>query len=871
MDANGLRRAFTGFFVDRGHTPVASAGLIPHHPRAPLFTNAGMNQFIPYFLGEEQPPFTRATSVQRCVRVRGKHDDIELIGRTNRHLSFFEMLGNFSFGDYFKADAIAFAWELLTDVLGLDGDRLWVTVHPSDDEAAAVWRDGVGLAAERIQTLEDNFWEMGETGPCGPCSEIHYDKGEAFGPGGGPSGNGPDGDGGERYLEIWNLVFTQYDRLADRSLADRSLADLPRRNIDTGAGLERILPLLQGVDTVWDTDALRPVIAAAESVTGRSYGDDPEVDVSLRVLADHGRCMTFLVNDGAFPSNEDRGYVVRRIIRRAVRQAFQLGVAKSVTPALVTATADVMGEAYPELGRNAGFITGVVEREEERFRRTLTSGSSILEEQLAGGEPVSGEVAFRLHDTYGFPIDLTREMAAEHDVEVDLEGFHVAMDEQRRRGRRAGAGSDDSDAGGLRAGPEEYRELLEQFGTTEFSGYGESEAEGRVLAVAPAGDGRVEIFLDRTPFYAEGGGQVGDTGTIRTGSGQATVVDTTSPLPGLHRHLAIVEGELHPGQEAVGVIDIERRASIRRNHTGTHLLHWALREVLGPHVKQQGSLVAPDYLRFDFSHFSGVSDEDLERVQHLVNEQVLANEPVRAYETSKAHAEEMGALAFFGDKYGDFVRVVEAGPRSVELCGGTHVGALGTVGPVLVTSESSIGSNMRRVFALTGAGSLERVRDEERLLQAAAGLLRSEPGEVPAAVERLLEREHALRTELRSLRSEAAEAEAGRMAARATGGHVVVRRDGLAPDQLRELAVAVRGQPGVQAVVLVGSPDGQRVALVAAVDPAAGIQAASLVGPAARTVGGGGGGKGDVATAGGRDASRIDEALGQVRAQLGAR
>ncbi len=865
MDANGLRRAFTGFFVGRGHSPVASAGLIPHHPRAPLFTNAGMNQFIPYFLGEEQPPFRRATSVQRCVRVRGKHDDIELIGRTNRHLSFFEMLGNFSFGDYFKAEAITFAWELLTDVLGLDGDRLWVTVHPSDQEAAEVWRDGVGLPAERVQALDDNFWEMGETGPCGPCSEIHYDKGEAFGPGGGPDGDGPDGDGGERYLEIWNLVFTQYDRLIDRSLAD-----LPRRNIDTGAGFERILPLLQGVGTVWDTDALRPVIAAAESATGRSYGDDPEVDVSLRVLADHGRCMTFLVHDGAFPSNEDRGYVVRRIIRRAVRQAFQLGVAKSVTPALVTATADVMAEAYPELGRSAGFITGVVEREEERFRRTLESGSGILEEQLAGGGRVSGEVAFRLHDTYGFPIDLTREMAAEHGVEVDLEGFHAAMGEQRQRGRRTGAGAGEGEAGSLGAGPEDYRELLEQFGTTEFTGYSQSQAEGRVLAAVPVGDGRVEIFLDRTPFYAEGGGQVGDTGTIRTTSGQATVVDTTAPLPGLHRHLAVVEGEFHPGQEAVGAIDTDRRSSIRRNHTGTHLLHWALREVLGPHVKQQGSLVAPGYLRFDFSHFSGVTEDDLDRVQQLVNEQVLANEPVRAYETSRAHAEELGALAFFGDKYGDFVRVVEAGARSIELCGGTHVGALGTVGPILVTSESSIGSNMRRVFALTGAGSLERVRDEERLLQQAAGLLRSEPGDVPVAVERLLEREQALRAELRSLRSQAAAAEAGQMAALATGGHVVARRDGLAPDQLRELAVAVREQPGVRAVVLIGSPDGQRVALVAAVDPAGGIQAATLVGPAARTVGGGGGGKGDVATAGGRDVSRIDDALGQVRAQLGA-
>ena len=853
MDGNELRRAFTGFFVARGHTAVASAGLIPHHPRAPLFTNAGMNQFIPYFLGEQPPPYPRATSVQKCVRVRGKHDDIELIGRTSRHLSFFEMLGNFSFGDYFKAEAIAYAWELLTGVLGLDGDRIWVTVHPDDEEAASVWLDAIGLADERVQRLSDNFWEMGETGPCGPCSEIHYDRGDAFGAAGGPNGGGE-----ERYLEIWNLVFTQYDRQADGSLED-----LPRRNIDTGAGLERILPLLEGEPSVWETDVLRPVIAAAESATGCAYGDDPEVDVALRVLADHGRTMTFLVSDGAFPSNEDRGYVVRRIIRRAVRQAFQLGVERAVTPALVAATVEVMSEAYPELRRDADFVTGIVEREEERFRRTLRAGSAILDEELAQGGRISGPAAFRLHDTYGFPIDLTREIAAERDVAVDLEGFEAAMAEQRKRAR-AGVGREQDEQDGAT-----NRELLEQFGTTEFLGYREAQAEARVLAVLPAGEGQVEIFLDRTPFYAESGGQVGDVGSITTDTGRAEVLDTTAPLPGLHRHLARVsEGELHPGQEAVATIDQPRREAIRRNHTGTHLLHAALRDVLGPHVKQQGSLVAPDYLRFDFSHFSAVSPEDLAEVQQVVNEQVLANEPVRAYETSRSHAEQLGALAFFGEKYGDFVRVVEAGPRSVELCGGTHVGALGMVGPVLITSESSIGSNLRRVFALTGAGSLEHVRGEERLLRQAAGLLRADPSDVPAAVERLLEREQALRAELRSLRSQAAAAEARQLATAAANGWVVARRDGLPQDQLRDLALAVRDQPGVQAVVLIGTPDGQRVALAAAVDPGSHVQAAALVGPAARTVGGGGGGKGDVAVAGGRDASRIDEALAQVRAQL---
>ena len=856
MDANGLRRAFIGFFSDRGHTPVASSGLIPHHPRAPLFTNAGMNQFIPYFLEEEPAPYPRATSVQKCVRVRGKHDDIDLIGRTSRHLSFFEMLGNFSFGDYFKIEAITWAWELLTGVLGMDGDRIWATVHPDDEEAASVWQTDVGLPSGRIRRLEDNFWEMGETGPCGPCSEIHYDRGDAFGPAG-----GPDGGGEERYLEIWNLVFTQYDRQPDGSLED-----IPRRNIDTAAGLERILPFLQARDSVWDTDVLRPVIAAAESLTGCRYGEDPEVDVSLRVLADHGRTMTFLVGDGAFPSNEDRGYVVRRIIRRAVRQAFQLGVERSVTPGLVAATVEVMAEAYPELGRNADFVTGVVEREEERFRRTLRSGSAILDEELARGEEISGQAAFRLHDTFGFPIDLTREIASERGVSVDLEGFEAAMAEQRRRGRSVASRTDQGDADGS-----SHRELVEQFGITEFIGYGEHEGEARVLAVLPAGDGMVEVFLDRTPFYAEGGGQVGDTGTITTGTGRAEVLDTTAPVPGLHRHLARVsEGELHPGQEARAAIDHARREAIRRNHTGTHLLHAALRQVLGPHVMQQGSLVAPDYLRFDFSHFSAVAPEDLEEIQHFVNEEVLANEPVRAYETSRSHAEELGALAFFGDKYGDFVRVVEAGARSVELCGGTHVGALGMVGPILVTSEGSIGSNLRRVFALTGNGSLHRVRDDERLLRQAAGLLRADPAEVPAAVERLLEREQALRAELRSLRAQAAAADARHLAGGASGGMVVARRDGLPQDQLRDLAVLVRDQPGIRAVVLIGSPDGQRAALAAAVEPGSGLQAAELVGPAARTLGGGGGGRGDVAVAGGRDATRIDEALASVRDRLGA-
>ncbi|HUR23404.1 MAG TPA: alanine--tRNA ligase [Acidimicrobiales bacterium] len=888
MDADTLRRAFTEFFVERGHTAVGSAGLIPHHPTAPLLTNAGMNQFIPYFVGEEPPPWPRATTVQKCFRTQ----DIDIVGTTTRHLTFFEMLGNFSFGDYFKADAISFAWELVTEVLGLDPDRLWATVHLTDDEAERIWVDEIGLLPERVQRLdEDNWWAPGkktDQGPCGPCSEIYFDKGEGHGAAGGPAGGGP-----ERYVEIWNLVFMQFNRQADGSLVE-----LPRKNIDTGAGLERILPILQGTTSVFDTDVLRPLVAAAEAATGRTYGGGEEaVDVSLRILADHARAMTFLVNDGVLPSNEARGYVLRRIIRRAVRHAFQLGVSTTVTPGLVEATVATMAGAYPDLSRNSDFVAGVVLREEERFRRTLEAGMGLLEAELEGegdAKLVSGEVAFKLHDTFGFPIELTSEIAAERGLEVDVAGFETAMAAQRQRARQATAGR----TGGA-ANAYAYRELLEQFGTTEFTGYAEYESKARVLAVLPGPTTAppaptVEIFLDRTPFYAEGGGQVGDTGLIVTDTGRAEVLDTTAPVPGLHRHSArVTEGAITPGQEALATIDGDRRDAIRRNHTGTHLLHWALREVVGTHVKQQGSLVAPDYLRFDFSNDGPVPSEQLRQVENLVNERILANEPVRAYETSKSHAEELGAIAFFGDKYGEFVRVVESGSRSLELCGGTHVHALGMIGPVKITSEASIGANMRRVFALTGTASLAKVREDEQVLERAAHLLRAEPMEVPGALERLLERQRAAEAELRSLRTRAAGDEARTLAATAapatafarapgagegTGAEtgagagplcVVARRDGLPQDQMRDLALAVRGEPQVQGVVLIGTPDGQRVALVAAVEPGTGLDAPALVSGPARLLGGGGGGRGDVAVAGGKDPSRIDEALAAVRATLG--
>ena len=857
MNANELRQIFIDFFAERGHTVVPSSGLIPHHPLAPLFTNAGMNQFLPYLLGEETPPYPRATSVQKCVRVRGKHDDIDLIGRTKRHLSFFEMLGQWSFGDYFKEGAIEFAWELATKKLGLDGDCIWVTVFETDDDAAAIWENKIGIPPERIQRMgADNFWEMGDTGPCGPCSELYYDRGPEYGADGGPAHGGE-----ERYVEFWNLVFMQYDRAADGTLTE-----LPRRNIDTGAGLERMLAVLNNVDSVFDTDVLRTIVGAAERITGRRYGDDEETDVKLRVIADHARTVTFLVNDGVFPSNEDRGYVLRRILRRAVLRAFQLGVERPVLPPLVEAVVELMDTAYPDLTRNKDFVVGVVAREEDKFRQTLRSGSAILDEELArvtADNPIlRGDVAFRLHDTYGFPLELTREIAAERGIEVDVEGFEVAMADQRDRARKARAGGEtDGEA------TEAYRELLEQFGPTEFLGYTDYEAKGRILEATAT-----ELILDRTPFYAESGGQVGDTGEISTDTGVFQVTDTTYAIAGqLIRHTGrVTEGEVTATQEALARIDVERRQSIRRNHTGTHLLHWALREVLGPHVKQQGSLVAPDRLRFDFSHYQPVTREELTRVEALANARVLANEPVRAYETSKDEADKSGAIAFFGDKYGDVVRVVEAGSRSVELCGGTHVGALGMIGPIKIVSEGSIAANMRRIEALTGEGSLARLRDDEDLIERTAGILRVRPDELPERIERLLEERRALDDELKALRRAAAGDAAQDLVGQAVDGIVVARIDGTTRDELKDLAVAVRDRPDIKASILGGVPEGGGVALVAAVTKDSGLDAPALIAEAARTVGGGGGGKkSDIAVAGGRDASKLDEALDQVRKAAG--
>ena len=856
MDADSLRTTFTGFFAGRAHEVVPSSSLVPQHPRAPLFTNAGMNQFIPYFLGEETPPFRRATSVQKCVRIRGKHDDIELVGRTTRHLTFFEMLGNFSFGDYFKADAIPWAWELLTDELGLDGDRLWASVYTEDDEAAQIWRDVVGMPADRIQRMgEDNFWEMGETGPCGPSSEIYYDRGPELGPEGGPLHGGE-----ERYVELWNLVFTQYDRQTDGTLDP-----LPRPNIDTGAGLERVLTVLEDVPSIWETGVLRPVIARAESLSGRTYGEDPEVDVSLRVLADHARSTAMLIADGVLPSNDGRGYVLRRLVRRSVLTARRLGVEARVTPSLAGAVAEVLGSAYPALESDLDLVTQVLDREESGFDRTLRTGLTLLNEALdeareegSGGE-LAGQVAFRLHDTHGFPIELTEELAAERGVRVDRAGYDEQMATQRERARQAARtpAVADEDA---------YRKLLDKEGPTSFVGRSpESYAvPARVIGVLAGSEpGTAEVFLDRTPFYTEGGGQVGDAGSIVTETGRADVYDTVPALPGLAAHRVRLTGEIFAGQDALAAIDGARREATRRNHTGTHLLHAALRQVLGDHVRQQGSLVAPDRLRFDYSHHQAPAPEELREVVAMVNADVLGDDAVETMETGRKEAEAMGAMAFFKDKYGDTVRVVRAGPHSIELCGGTHVDALGMIGALSVVSEASIGSNTRRIEAVTGLATFERTLEREAVMHEAASLLKVEPEGLVDALQRLLDRQRAADKELSRLRGAAAESDAAELAAKSDDGRVVARRDGLSADELRTLAQAVHRRDGVKAVVLGGSPDGTKVAIVAVTggDPDAG----TLVKQVAQVVGGGGGGSAEVAVAGGRDPGRLDEALSEAR------
>jgi len=855
MKSNEVRKAFTDFFVEREHSHQPSASLIPHDPTL-LFTVAGMVPFKTYFTGEETPAYQRAVTIQKCVRAGGKHNDLDEIGRTKRHLTFFEMMGNFSFGDYFKEHACAWAWEFVTDVLGLDKDRLWVTVHLSDDEAAEIWEKHVGVPAERIQRLdEDNYWKMGDVGPCGPCSEIFWDKGPEFGADGGPEHGDED-----RFIEIWNLVFMQFDQQADGSKVP-----LPKPSIDTGMGLERTVSVLQGVDSVWDTDELSALQGAAAELTGVDPATAPfEQLVSLRILADHARSTSMLVSDGVFPSNEARGYVLRRILRRAVRHAYILGVETAVMGGMVDAVVETMGPDYPDLVTNHEFVRDVIDREEVRFRETLRKGQAILDEQLESlskGEALPGDVAFLLHDTYGFPLEVTEEITQERGVDVDIDGFRSAMAEQQRQAKEARKVAAAGDTAYLTA-------IVDEHGETEFTGRDDVSSQATVLYV----DDEI-IVLDRTPFYAESGGQIGDTGTISIGGSVIEVTDTRYGVPGLHVHEITGRSGLEVGQTVTATIDDERRGAIRRNHTATHILHHALREVLGDHVKQQGSYVGPDRLRFDFSHYEGMTPEQVTAVEDLVNAEVLDNGSCRHFETTMETAEQLGAIAFFGDKYGDVVRVLEAGRNSIELCGGTHVKALGDIGQFRIVSEGSIGSNIRRVEALTGTATVARARQMESIVSSAAGMLGAQSTldleEVAAA--RMAEIKQ-LQGELARLKQQAAVGQAPQLATMAVDGVVVARVDDLERDSLRDLAISIRDQPEVHAVVLAGAlTGGTGVALVSAVTPESPLNAGELISDAKTTVGGGGKPSDGLAVAGGKHVEKIDEALEQVRVAAGIR
>ncbi|HEX9854756.1 MAG TPA: alanine--tRNA ligase [Acidimicrobiia bacterium] len=864
MDITTIRKRFVDFYAARQHVVVPSASLIPADPTL-LLTNAGMVPFKPYFLGEEKAPYERAVTIQKCVRTI----DVDIIGTTARHLSFFEMMGNFSFGDYFKEKAIPWAYELVTEQFELDPERLWFTVHETDDEAAEIWLDGVGIRPDRLQrTDRDNFWQMGVPGPCGPSSEIFYDKGASYGLDGGPVVDE------ERFMELWNLVFMQ--NIQDEPY--HVVGDLPAKNIDTGAGLERVATVLQAVESVFYTDGLRSVVASAEGATGARFGSSERTDVSLRIMADHARSVSFLMADHVVPSNEGRGYVLRRLLRRAVRHASLLGADDMVMPRMIAAVVASVGEAYPDLRAKQDAISEMAAREESQFRRTLQSGHQLLDAELDGmgeGDVLPGATAFKLHDTYGFPLELTEEILSERGLQLDREEFERMMTVQRERARAHFRGGDAA------AQADAYRALLAGVDATEFIGYIDEAGTGRILSIVREGEvvesaeagQEVEVFLDRTPFYAESGGQVGDIGTIATETGEIRVADTQHAVQGVHGHRGrIARGIVAVGQEATAEIDHERREHIRKNHTGTHVLHWALREVIGDHAHQAGSLVAPDRLRFDFSHFTATAPQELLEVERAVNERIIANAQVRTVEASKEEAQAMGALAFFGDKYGERVRVVQVGGFSIEFCGGTHVATSGQVGPLVLISEGSVAANTRRIEALTGTAAYLHLVELRSTLERAAEVLRAQPGQLVDAAEaltvRLEEQEERLaRFEARAT-SDTAAALAEQIEHLGERQLIVAGRPGLDGKELRALAIQLRDRM-TSGVGVVGSVDDGKAALIAFVTPdlvADGVSAGDLVAEAARIVGGGASRDPSLAQAGGPRGDELESALGAALA-----
>jgi alanyl-tRNA synthetase len=875
VDSNTIRQRFFSFFAERGHTRVPSASLIPND-RSLLLTNAGMVPFKPYFLGEQTPPSERMMSVQKVFRAV----DIDEVGKDTTHLTFFEMLGNFSFGDYFKEEACPWAWELITEAFEVDAGRLWVSVYKDDDEAEQIWIDAVGVPAERVvRRDEDNFWSMGVAGPCGPDSEIFFDRGERFGP---PAADGPVTNE-ERYLEIWNLVFMQNE--CNEQI--EPVAALPKKNIDTGTGVERLAVALQGVASIFETDTIFGIVRRAAEVTGKEYGSNARVDSSLRILADHGRAMTFLIDDGVLPSNQERGYVLRRVLRRAVRQARLLGYDKPILPVLVDATLELMGEAYPETAARRDFIVEVVSREEERFDATLRQGLSLLEGEIArvrssSSDTLGGEVAFKLHDTFGFPIDLTREIASEAGIDVDAVSFARLMSQQRDRARAARQTGAPGEVAAI-AGS-----VLEANGPTDFGGYEHLEGTAEILAIAEgtaaagvAEEGaEVDLLLDRTVFYAEGGGQVGDRGVIRSAGGRAEVVDTRRLLPGLTGHrVRVTSGELAVGDEVALSVDPGWRTGSERAHTATHILHWVLRDRLGEHATQAGSLVEPGRLRFDFHHFEPLGAARAAEMSAEIQERVFTDDSVRAYETSYDFARSIGAMAIFGEKYGDFVRVVEVGEYSKELCGGTHVPRTSQIGVVVLTSEGSIGANLRRVEALVGRDGLRFLETRTAVLQRAADALKVTPDEVAERIEKLLATQKELEQKIAGVERKAAEADAAVLAKKAVdvdGTRLVAARRDEGVDQLRALAQMLKSKLG-SAVIVLGTAGEGRANLVGAVTSdliARGLSARDVLAPGAELLGGGAGGKPDLSISGGPSADHLGAALeaaaDEARRLLGA-
>ncbi len=861
---NELRRAFLDYFAERGHEVVSSSSLVPVNDPTLLFTNAGMVQFKDVFLGRETRAIPRAATAQRCVRAGGKHNDLENVGYTARHHTFFEMLGNFSFGDYFKREAIHYAWEFVTEVLGLPPDRLFCTVFRDDDEAAAIWLDEIGIDERRFARMgeKDNFWAMGDTGPCGPCSEIFYDHGSEI-PGGPPGSPDEDGD---RFIEIWNLVFMQFERDAHGELKT-----LPKPSVDTGMGLERLAAVMQGVHSNYEIDLFSHLIEAAAAVTGATDLQSK----SLRVIADHIRACSFLIADGVLPGNEGRGYVLRRIIRRAIRHGYKLGVEEPFFYKLVASLEREMGEVYPELGARRTHIERVLKQEEQRFAETLSQGMRLLEDAIAklpAAGVIPGETVFKLYDTYGFPEDLTADIARERNLGVDKPGFDALMADQRERARKASrfeaAGSD--------------APKLEQ--ATTFLGYETLEAGARVLDLFTESGERVEslsegqtgtVVLDRTPFYAESGGQVGDAGLISTPDARFEVGDTVK-LGAAFGHIGrVAVGRIDSGAAVTAAVDADRRAAIVLNHSATHLLHAALRRVLGEHVQQKGSLVAPDRLRFDFSHYEPVTPAQLAEIEAIVNEQIRSNQSAETRTMAFDEAIAAGALAFFGDKYGDSVRVLKIGEFSTELCGGTHVARAGDIGLFKITSETGIAAGVRRIEAVTGRGALDWINAGEQTLRSVAGQLKGARDEVNAKVAQLIERARQLEREVRELKGKLATGTSRDLLAEAREVNgvklLVARLDGADSKSLRETADRLKDRLGSGVVVLGGVED-DKVRLVAGVtaDLTGRLKAGQLIQSAAKCVGGNGGGRPDFAQAGGTLPEKLDEALALIEPAVAA-